>query len=132
MSKLGKKRYFAAFGAAIVLFFCTSFIHIHRDQAFTCGHWDGKGNQTQQTEYRIEYGLPFAYIKRSASESECVIKGQDYSKAPEGVGYGAAEVFKQIYNKHEVSYFNLIVDLYIWLTIAYFVIKIASKQQRHT
>jgi hypothetical protein len=101
---------------ALVLFFLTSLLQLHRGPAFICDHLDGKGSHT---EYRLEYGLPYPYVKRSVSDFDCKVKGFNYS-----------ENFLPSYNTHEVNYFNLSLDLYVWITITYFITQSMQRNKK--
>lgn len=113
MNKMIKK--IAPYFLAIGIFFVTSFIQIPRDQAFICDH-NGEG---EHKEYRLEIGLPFAYIKRSVSDFECRVEGKELFQD-----------FPSSYGHHEVSYLSFAADLYIWLTATYFLTRLLPKRMK--
>jgi hypothetical protein len=120
MSKRTKKRALITF-VTVVLFVVASFIQVPRGPAFLCSHDSGS---KEKTEYRLQYGLPYVFIKRSVSDFECETKAD---KANHTYVSAAGSTFLPEYNTHEINYLNFIADIYIWATATYFIVKIAAK-----
>jgi hypothetical protein len=91
------------FGSVSVLLFVgVSFIQVPRDLALMCNHSPGT-SMSYHEEHRLEYGLPFAYVKRSVSDFECYLKGSQHDNR-----------FPGNYDSHEINVIAFIADVVIW------------------
>ena len=102
------KRMIIFSGVSVFLFIGASFIQLPRNLAFMCNH-DPGGVGSYHEEHRLEYGLPFAYIKRSVSDFECYLKGTPHDNR-----------FPENYGSHEINIGAFIADVIVWTGLTVF------------